>query len=142
MLTPYEANILAEITGQNFNEPPAFNPRQMLPSIVFDAALPVLCYNFPDPCQILDVDLACGGRGLPSVPYCVGLRENAAGGCPRDNRAVIHRGWHCSVADLWQRLLCADQGLLPDRNLRIHLLRFAARDGGTIVGRIPGSARR
>jgi len=46
MLILNETNTLAEITGQNFTEPPSFNPRQMLPSIIFDAALPVLCYNF------------------------------------------------------------------------------------------------
>jgi hypothetical protein len=36
---------LVDIRRHNFSEPPAFNPRQVLPSIVFDAALPVLCYN-------------------------------------------------------------------------------------------------
>ena len=43
---PGTLNTMAEITRQTFSQPPAFNPRQMLPSIVFDVALPVLSYNF------------------------------------------------------------------------------------------------
>jgi hypothetical protein len=40
-----EANTSVETTQPTFSEPPAYNPRQMVPSIIFDAALPLLCYN-------------------------------------------------------------------------------------------------
>jgi hypothetical protein len=66
--------------------------------------------------RVPDADLTRGGWGLPSVPCSMGLRELAAGGSPRDNLAVVHRGWHSSIADLGQRPLRADQGVLPNRN--------------------------
>src|SRR5271154_3926405 len=51
----------------------------------------------------------------------------------RDNRPLIHRGRHGDLVDFRQRVLCLDQGIVPDRDVRIYLPWFIAGEASADV---------
>ena len=119
-----------------------FSFKQMLPTLVFDVAMPIVAFNLLTAYGVSTLWALVAGGLFPAINN---LRVWAKSRRLEPLGIIVMTlscGWNGGLADLGQRVLRADQGIVPDRDLRFHLPRLAARRAAADVLHRPAIRRR
>ena len=102
-----------------------FSFTQMIPTLVFDVAMPIVAFNVLVHYGVSTLWALVAGGLFPTLNnlrvWIKSRRLEPAGNYCDE----LSCGWNGGLADFGQRVLRADQGIVPDRDLRFHLPRIA-----------------